>query len=450
MPRPPKHVPPNTLGGRIRAARENLHLSLANVAGDRYSTSLISQIERNRVEPSQESLEFLAQRLTLPLEELKLLVQQQREAEVQDHQVHLLETLYSKAAQAFAAKQPYEVLRLLKGLNFSRIAPELRWRFAALRGQCYFRIRQFLAAQKDFLYATIEQPLFIPAEQHKEVMDLHLHLAAALRELEQPDAAFEEFQAALNMMDANSPLNYVAETHWGMSLIAFQRANKSECPHKKEDQYDIALTHAENASALYRVIGDEVRLALLRCHIALIHQEQGHVDDARKALDTLLQKWLPELEQEVRSPDGDELHLTEISNLVSAVACSLAGVAYQVENFDAALTYVQQARYAGDFSNKLRKAEAAMMQGRILEAVHMYEQAEAAFREAIDILAETERLAARIRAYDLLGRHLLKTGKTKEGEQELDHAQHLSHLASVFTSTTIEVESERADIAQLR
>src|SRR6266699_3049567 len=54
MPRPSKRVSPDTLGGRMRAARQDLHLSLAEVAGERYSTSLISQIERNRVDPSQE------------------------------------------------------------------------------------------------------------------------------------------------------------------------------------------------------------------------------------------------------------------------------------------------------------------------------------------------------------------------------------------------------------
>lgn len=449
MPRPPKHVPPNTLGGRIRAARENLHLSLASVAGERYSTSLISQIERNRVEPSQESLQFLAQRLELPLEDLKVLVQQQRDAEAQDQQVHLFETLYIEAAQAFMAKQPYEALKLLEALDFPRIASELRWRLSALRGQCYFYIRQFFAAQKDFLYAVTEQPLLIPADQRKEAMDLRLHLAAALRELEQPDAAFEQYHVALSMMDANASLNYVAETHWGMSLIAFQRANKSECLHQKEEQYQLALTHAEDARALYRSIGEAMRVALLTCHIALIQQEQGQLDDARKKLIKLLQKWLPELEQEVSLPNYDERRLAEISNLVSAVACSLAGVEYQAENFDEALTYVQQARYASDFSNKLRKAEAAMMHGRILEAIKMNEEAEAAFREALDVLAGTERLGARIRAYDLLGRHLLKMGKTKAGEQELDHARHLSHLASVFTSTTIAVEAEFEDIANL-
>ena len=51
MPRPSKHVSPDTLGGRIRAAREHLQLSLADVAHGHYSTSLISQIERTRIEP---------------------------------------------------------------------------------------------------------------------------------------------------------------------------------------------------------------------------------------------------------------------------------------------------------------------------------------------------------------------------------------------------------------
>ena len=73
MPRPSKHISPDTLGGRIRAAREEQHLSLADVAGDQYSTSLISQIERNRVDPSHESLRFLAEQLKLPLEELEML-----------------------------------------------------------------------------------------------------------------------------------------------------------------------------------------------------------------------------------------------------------------------------------------------------------------------------------------------------------------------------------------
>src|ERR1700751_2456262 len=83
MPRPSKRVAPDTLGGRLRAARQSLHLSLAEVAGSKYSTSLISQIERNRVDPSTESLHYLSQRLKLPLDELLNLARQQRDSETE-------------------------------------------------------------------------------------------------------------------------------------------------------------------------------------------------------------------------------------------------------------------------------------------------------------------------------------------------------------------------------
>ena len=105
MPRPSKHVSLETLGGRIRAARENLRLSLADVANGHYSTSLISQIERNRIEPSQESLRFLAERLELPLEDLASLAQQHRAKEVERNQDKTFEALRLAGIQTACPKR---------------------------------------------------------------------------------------------------------------------------------------------------------------------------------------------------------------------------------------------------------------------------------------------------------------------------------------------------------
>jgi transcriptional regulator with XRE-family HTH domain len=91
MPRPLKLVSPDTLGGRIRAARQAQGLSLVDVAGNRYSTSLISQIERNKIEPSADSLRYLAEQLHLPLEELEHLAQMHRESEAENHQYRKIE-----------------------------------------------------------------------------------------------------------------------------------------------------------------------------------------------------------------------------------------------------------------------------------------------------------------------------------------------------------------------
>ena len=240
MPRSPKHVPPETLGGRIRAARASLHLSLANVAADRYSTSLISQIERNRVEPSQESLRFLAEKLQLPLADLQTLANQQREAEVELCQYKAHEELLRNTLELLARKQPREALDALRELNIAQIPTLLRWRLAAVRGQCYFMLRQFVSAQKDFLYAVTERPEGIPDDQRFEALELHLHLAFTLRELKQPDAAFAQFTEALSKMDASTSLHYIAETHWGMSMIALERANKPfECSQYKNRNYSL-------------------------------------------------------------------------------------------------------------------------------------------------------------------------------------------------------------------
>ena len=194
MPRPPKHVPPDTLGGRIRAARENLNLSLKTVAAERYSTSLISQIERNRVEPSQESLEFLAETLHLPLADLQTLAQQQREAGSDTCQDKFNEEQLSVALELLASKHPREALDSLSKVNMAQTSASLRWRLAAVRGQCYFQLRQFLSAQKDFLYAVTERPEILPADQRLVVLELHLHLAATLRELKQLNAAIEDLK----------------------------------------------------------------------------------------------------------------------------------------------------------------------------------------------------------------------------------------------------------------
>src|SRR5579864_2622939 len=134
MPRPPKPVSPDTLGGRMRAARQELHLSLAEVAGDRYSTSLISQIERNRVDPSQESLRFLAERLKLPLKDLIALSQQSRATETEEHKYKHYEEQRRQASQLLENNQARKALERLDPTRIDQLPLSLRWRFYALRG----------------------------------------------------------------------------------------------------------------------------------------------------------------------------------------------------------------------------------------------------------------------------------------------------------------------------
>lgn len=455
MPRPSKRVSPDTLGGRIRAARQNLHLSLAEVAGERYSTSLISQIERNRVDPSQESLRYLAERLKLPFEDLMALAQQHRESEAEVSRYKVFEEQRMQAQQALANNRFHEALHALEGVDLAELPAHMRWRLAALRGQGHFNLREFRLAQNNFLYAMAEKPPIVLSDQALEAMMLALHLAATSRELGQVDDAAKYYEVALKMMDASTSLRYIAEAHWGMALVSFEqarrKADEAERTLVQGPEAEAALKHAENARILYQSIGDQLRAAALTCESGLIAQAAGHLEQARVSLRDVFETWKLKLDEVVEQTPAAKRCRQERANVVSAAACYLAGVELDAGNYDVALTYVQQAQEAGKESYTLRRAEAAMMLGSILEAQSREHPecdgraSEEAFRQAISELDKTDRIAAKIKALDLLGRHLLKYGKTDEGERVLDRARRLSQCVPTESALTPESDDYARD-----
>lgn len=439
MPRPSKHVSPDTLGGRIRAAREYLHLSLAEVASGHYSTSLISQIERNRVDPSRDSLRFLAERLNLPVDDLEILAHQHRESEVEAREYTSFDTLRSDATRLLAERQVSDALRLLEPLYFSQVPSLQRWRLAALRGQCYFEQRRFVKAQGDLVYATQEEPNHenLPLDQKQERMLLHLHLAATYRELHQLPEALEQFEVTLGMMDRNTPFGYVAEAHWGTSLIALAQASQMEQgPEKageREKKLLVALDHAENARLLYRSIGETLRSASVACNVAEIEYALGRKEKTRQGLLELVNAW--DTVAETTQPH-EQRRQKEQANIVSSASCLLAEIELADEHYQEALMYAERALAAGERSYILRRADAYVMLGRIYGAMDNEEQAEQAFRDALRELEKTERIGVRISTHVRFGGYLLSKGKTKAGQQELEKARLLSDAVLLGSDRT--------------
>lgn len=458
MPRPSKQVPSNTLGGRIRSARQNLGLSLAQVADGKYSTSLISQIERNRVDPSQDSLEYLAHRLQLPLAELVMLEQQHRESESESNTHKNLEDQRRVAAQLLASNSPRHALDELNHLANLQLPPYLRWRILALRGECHFSLRKFLAAQRDFQSAVILLPQEIPQDQVLEVLTLRLHLAAATRELAQLEVAREYYQQALNLMDDSTPLRFIAEAHWGMALVIFEQAGKGASDNTNDGtdpaaclqlQMQTAMRHAESACTLYNSIDETLRAALLHCQIALIEQSLGKLSAAGNRLNDVLAIWKPTLNEpdiprhsaHTNNHGKNRYTLKERANVVSAAACYLAGIANEEGKAEEALDCIELAIDAGHKSYILRRAEAYMMKGQILATRAPGDPGvEEAFRTAIKELEQTDRLAARVRVHNLLGNYLLKQGRTHDGEAEQAMVLKLTNINTQFSNEATPVE----------
>jgi tetratricopeptide (TPR) repeat protein len=315
----------------------------------------------------------------------------------------------------------------------------LRWRIAALRGQCYFEGRKFLKAHQDFMYAVSEQPRdsHLVTEQHYELMLLHLHLAGTYRELQQLDDALEQFRRTLHMMNSTTPFGYVAEAHWGIALLTFAQANGMQSMHNSSENAKVlklrnALEHAENARFLYRAIDDQLRVAMVTCQIAQIEHLLGSVEKVRVYLEEVLSNWSASLSEPAATSLVERRYQQDAANVVSAAACSLASIELESKSYQEALRYVDLALEAGKRCYVLRRADAYLMRGRILEAIDPYNaEAEEAFRYATQELAGTQRIAARISAHVRLGRYLLKIGKVESGEQELEQARLLSDLVSV-------------------
>jgi transcriptional regulator with XRE-family HTH domain len=457
MPRPLKAVSPDTLGGRIRAARQAQGLSLAEVAGDEYSTSLISQIERNKIEPSRESLKYLAQRLQLPLEELSHLAQQHRENEAESQQFQKIEEKRVLAAQLLETRHSVKALELLKNLPLTHAPSTLRWRITALRGQCHFNMRDFLLAQQEFRAAHAMLPEYVPANQYMEALLLRLHLAAASRELGQYETALEQFQEARAHMNDGTPLRLVAEAQWGISLVLYEQAyqlmNEAENDNRQKQDAKSAflalmkqsLGYAENASTLYKTINDLSRCALMNCQIALIEQAMEDLDAARVRLQNVLNEWLPTWREESQ----DRTHavaekvkrysLKERANIVSAAACYLASVELDARQCERGLEYIDIALQAGKDSYIVRRADAYMTKGQILAAKNDPE-AITAFRQALAELERTDRLGAKIRVHKMLGAYLIKMGDEEGGNAELDIVLPLAKVPSQNQTTTNEEE----------
>ena len=441
MPRPSKRVAPDTLGGRLRSARQDLHLSLADVAGERYSTSLISQIERNRVDPSSESLHYLAEKLHLPYESLLVLARQHRESETEATIYREYETKYAEINQLLVRKQPAQALAHFneKALRLEQLPQFLRWRTLALRGQAFFEQREFSKAQRDFQSALTILPASISDEHILEVIKLRLHMAEATRELNQFEQALEYYWEALHTMDASTALRYIAEAHWGIALVYYNQGRALLLQDgNKGTGYELlqkAWQHAEDARILYHSIADQLNADLLQCQMAQIEQAQGQAERGKQRLLAVLNAWQSVgLDTHVRG-----IRRPEHANIVSAAACYLAGIEWQERDFLSALRYTDIALEAGLESYKVRQAEAFMMRGRILETREKQASngaldpaIEENYRKAIAVLKETERKGPMSQAHYQLGRYLISIDKREQGDQEMEIARGLAGIPSNF------------------
>ncbi len=114
---------PGTLGGRLRSARLARGLTQSELADSRFSKQYVSQLERDRLRPSDETLQWLAERLGVDASYLS--------TGIDGHQRARLETAVSRAEAAVQSHDYAGAIGLLAEAESSlpaESAPELELR----------------------------------------------------------------------------------------------------------------------------------------------------------------------------------------------------------------------------------------------------------------------------------------------------------------------------------
>lgn len=290
---------PDSLGQRIRRARQELGLSLAAVAGSDFSRAFLNQVELGRAQPSTHTLQIIARRLQQPVDyflegpevsaaaiELSL-----AEAEVRLHQgdhrgaeslvtsvlqrevpaqvraraqMILAGALIRRGAAADAMPVLAEAIATAEKANWTALTVELYdW-----QGRAFYAMRRAHEAGRCFdrsfaLYesAHINDPLLKARLLGHRA---NLHYVAG-----QPEDAIAAYTAAIAAAEQVLDLPALAGIYEGLAL-SFQQTG----------QYPRALSYAQKSLRIFETLQDIRMTGQLRLSMADMLLRQGRAAEA--------------------------------------------------------------------------------------------------------------------------------------------------------------------------
>jgi len=370
---------PTTLGERVRAARRELGMSQAQLAGEELTKGFISQIESGLVRPSVRSLQIIATRLGRPLD---YFVGDEPLAAAKRVRFHRLRSEASAAlASAVPARERGALLRLVALADlaagdaeavFERVSEALRIidvtvdasevaRLLHLRGQAYLRHGQ-LGAAVESLEASRDT-----LDRH-EVADPRLRarvlvtLATAYRRLNRAAKALSTYEAALALAARTSEIRTAAQGYMGIAVSLYDSG-----------ELDGAINNYARALELFARLGDtSFELSVLQS-LATVHVEQGEIEAARRAAERCLER----------------ADAVEDPNMRAIAETILARVALAEGDHEQALCVVTKAESAlAALGDERQRADALRVMGLAHHAAGDHAASDRVFRQAVAILTE--------------------------------------------------------------
>src|SRR5712691_3940400 len=395
---------PVTLGERVRAARHELGLSQAQLAGEELTKGFISQVEAGLVRPSLRSLQVIAGRLgkgieyfvgDQPVTATKRIhyhrVAAETAAERSDWSTVRTE-VDAGLAQGPSRRERGKLLRLLDPAADAEEVARLHY----ARGFAYVEIGQLVAATESFETARdlVERHEVANPWLSSRIL---LALGTMYRRLGRTAKALGTYESALALASRSSELEVAARSHMGIAAALYD-----------EGELDGAIGAYERARALLERISDAaLELSVLQS-MASVSLDREQLEVAREFAERCRARAMA---------IGDD-------RMAAIAETELARAALAAGDPDAAIDAARRAeRVLASLGDDRQRASALRVIGAAESARRDFQTSDWAYREAIRLVDGTEHRADRTAIATDDARALRARGETESAYDMLELAR---------------------------
>lgn len=441
--------PAQKMGKRLREARLRLSMTQSEVAGDQFSVSYISAVERGQIRPSLGALEQLSDRLDVPLTDLvsderltEIPSSGGREALIERRQEEAESRLRLAQAQLHQGKRA-EALETLRNINVAHLASHNALERSRLLAAGYIGLDRLEEARKEALdgIAMAER-----AGDEEMRARLRNQLGAAYLAGRKTQLALEQFHQAYESVQhavAPDPLFRLDVLH-NLGVAHWMLSENTEAATYLREAVDLTeqLANPERLgdacwalSASYAGQGD-ARRAKLYAQRALASYEQAETHSLTARAYTRLGRVTAQANkfeealsllnqaQTMTEREQDAHGQSEVQRSLAAVFVSQKRPADAKAAANAALALAQSA------NDDVLIAEAQLALAQVLDAQNQPKDAEANFEQAIALLEKSGARQHLSDAYAAFSSFLDARGQSKRALEVLRQAWNIREGAN--------------------
>ncbi len=385
--------PRASLGDRIRQLRINRAMTQTELAGERFSKEYLSQIERGKTRPTDETVSWLAARLGVDSGFL--------ESGVSTSDQDRAESIISRAEAAIESQQYTEAVEMLEAVVTSlgaASAPELELRALLAEGWARMYVSELRKAIAVLTRARVlaEDPVFTDVDR-AEVL---FRLGACRWNLSSIATASALFTEALNLAERSGlPCDRLRSNILGW---------RSRC-HQRQRDWEAAREDVERALELAEAMNDERTVAHHYFQASLIAERKGQ---------WVLARSYAEKAKTIYERVADRVNEGKLLN-------NLGGLNFLLGKPDEAIAYLKDAfRVALEVGSNVDAAYAVSSLAQVHLRTNEVKLAEEHSRHAIELLDGRVEFIDEIgNAQLVLGRSLLEQDRLEEAAEMFDCAE---------------------------